>query len=106
MPDTIQITEKSDFYRASRDGTARFYPKSGENSREIAMGIDPNASIISGFAVYDTEVSTDYAVAIYASRELAENYKPAKAKEVPTSLFSDDEKPAKETYARKPKKKR
>lgn len=76
MENTIMITDFAQFYRAvNSEGSARFYPNTS-NLRNAALDWDAagDPPVVSGFAVYDTSISTEYAVAIYATKLEAEQH--------------------------------
>lgn len=85
------ITKFAQFYRANADEETRYYPVTTQDrikAREFDERTDP--VIIGGFAVYDTGVSTDYAVALYSTQEEAEKHKPAAVEEAPDVIVAEE----------------
>ena len=88
---SLMVTELADFYRCNGDEGMRYYPAT--QSRKAAA-IDYNGGTfpptVKGFAVYDTTVSMDYAVALYGSAEEAEQHEAAPVPAVPDTIFDDE----------------
>lgn len=84
----ILVTEHSEFLRASKGSEHRYYPPTAQNARAEAMAFDDHGDFapVMGFGVYDTTVSTSYAVALYATKAEADSHKPT-LPEKPTGLF-------------------
>lgn len=90
-PSSITITDKVDAYMAVTEaGKPMFFPHNGEGlakAKEADRNDDPATT--SGFLVYDSGVSTEYAVACYGDKSKAETHKPV-ATQAP-ELFSEDD---------------
>ena len=74
MENSQLVTGFAEFYRAvSKEGETRFYPVSDAKQRETAREFDKagDPPKIKGYGVYDTEVSSHYAVAVYGSEDEA-----------------------------------
>ncbi len=84
MENSLIVTEHGEFYRAIKDDESRYFAPS---KREQAFGFDAggNPVLITGFAVYDTTVSTSYAVALYATFAEAKAHQPVPAATVQES---------------------
>lgn len=89
----IKITPVAEFFAAKSGDDERFYPVNQEN-REAAMEFDDSGDPPKkrGHAVYDINVSSAYAVALYGSLEEAEAHEGTETPEVPeTALATDPE---------------
>ena len=85
---SILVTGHAEFYRCDGDDGTRYYPKTNDK-RVVAIdyntiGIPPT---VQGFAVYDTTISGDYAVAIYGDISDAHAHVGAPAPEAPIEIF-------------------
>ncbi len=92
MADTLRVTPHGEFYRAiDKDEVERFFAAPDANTRELARAADANGDpvTVKGFAVYDTTVATEYAIALYPTNEQAKAHKPAEPAELPTGIFED-----------------
>lgn len=89
---TPMITEAEAFHRAKSGDEFRYYPDTGPENRAMAREFDEkgDTAIVKGFGVYDTAVSTDYAVGLYATREEAEQHAGIEEKKAPETTFEDD----------------
>lgn len=86
MPNSLMVTDLAKFYRAFDGDETRFYPESAKKQAlDFANDFPP---VIQGFGVYDTTVATDYAVAVYPSKEEAEMHTAAEAPTAPETAFS------------------
>lgn len=98
MSNTLVVTNHSEFYavQPSRSGPKIYYPASGATSRDVARQADVTGDPpqVGGFAVYDTTISTVYAVGLYPTKEEAQKHQPSEAAEKPEAVF--DEPPAPE----------
>jgi len=83
------VTDHSEFYRVLKGDEIRYYPANATNAKADACAFDENGDfdIVRGFAVYDTTVSTSFAVALYATKAEAEAYEPAPVPAKPTGIF-------------------
>lgn len=92
MTDTILLTDHSPFYRAVNDGETRFYPQTKTNGKNRALAQEFDTAgdppIVMGYAVYDTSISTVYAVALYATSDEAAAHTPATPDTPPTDVFA------------------
>lgn len=86
------ITPFTDFYRATKDGETRYYPGTGSSNRSAAMEFDAKGAPprVNGYGVYDTNISTEYAVAIYASQDEAKSHKMSKPKPAPSTAIDTE----------------
>lgn len=86
------VTEIAEFYRCAGDEGLRYYPAT--QSRK-GVAIDYNGGTlpptVRGFAVYDTTVTMDYAVALYGSTEEAEQHEARPVPSVPDTIFDEEE---------------
>jgi hypothetical protein len=85
------VTEFSDFYRSMGPEGMRYYAATGSNRTaaiEYHNGMPDN---VKGFAVYDTTISSDYAVALYADKESAELHTPSEPPHAPEEAVEEDE---------------
>lgn len=92
MPETLKTTEHAQFYRATfADGTEAFFPQADSNSRAAARDADEKSDppIVAGFAVYDTTISTVYAVALYPTKTQAQSHIAATPPLAPEAVFDD-----------------
>jgi hypothetical protein len=90
------VTEFAQFYRAiNAQAETRYYPHTA-NSRTVARQFDAQEDppVVSGYGAYDTSVSTEYAVALYATKEEAEAHEVVSPPKVAESIF--DETPVEE----------
>lgn len=93
MSATLMVTDHAEFYRVNPgEGETVYYPANGPTSRDAARKADAGGDppIVGGFAVYDTAVSTEYAVALHATKAEAEAHTPAAPIEAPADVFSDN----------------
>lgn len=89
------VTEFSTFYKAVNGNEVRYYPGNGLDNREFAQAFDKvgDPPKVQGFAVYDTAVSTVYAVALYTDKASAEKHKVSAPESAPESAIDDDPAP-------------
>lgn len=81
------VTDHAQFYRAkSLLGEYRFFPFN-ENGKEAARKFGGDYTAVAGYGVYDTTVSTAYAVMLCATRKEAEDYTPVEAPKPPEAMF-------------------
>lgn len=95
---TILVTGLESFYRAtSKDGETRYFAIGSIGTKLAASEFDKNDDTVTvkGFAVYDTTVSTEYAVALYPTQKEADDHKAKAAPKTPTTAIEDDD----ETHA-------
>lgn len=94
MPDTKStiVTNHGEFYKAVNGEEIRYYAKS---KKAAAIDFDQKGDpvIVMGFAVYDSTVSTIFAVALYATAADAEAHKAIPAPLAPASVFNASEAP-------------
>ena len=91
---TILVTGFEHFYRATnKDGQTRYFAAGAAGTKLAASTFDKDDDTVSvkGFAVYDTTVSTEYAVALYATQKEADDHKAQSAPKTPTSAIDDAE---------------
>jgi hypothetical protein len=92
---SLLTTELADFYRCDGSEGVRYYPAT--QSRK-GVAIDYNNGqlppTVKGFAVYDTTVSMDYAVALYGSLEEAHAHQAQPTPAVPETIFESKRIPA------------
>lgn len=105
------VTDCAQFHRAVADGETRYYPANGPENRIAAREFDERTDpvVVGGFAVYDTAVSTAYAVALYSTREDAEKHQPVEVEQAPeTAVAEEDPAPVEEEKpsTSKPKKRK
>lgn len=86
---SLLVTTHTEFLRAKKDGKIRFYPANAQNARADAIAYDDNSDFtpVFGFGVYDSTVSTSYAVALYATLAEAEAHKPTPPPAPASGLF-------------------
>lgn len=82
---TIYATDFVEFWKAGKGEDARYYA-----DRQAAMAYDPTAGRVSGFGVYDTNVSSAYAVAIYSTKQEAMAHAPSPVQKAPATAVDDD----------------
>lgn len=91
----------SHFYKAERDNETRYFPANGSANRSEAMAFDGKHDPVrvGGFAVYDTSVSTEYAVALFVefSEAAAYAYDASHKQELPTTEESKPDTPDSES---------
>jgi hypothetical protein len=93
------VTNHGEFYRSTKGDETRFYAvRNRETAIQFADGGD--ATIVMGFAVYDTTISSTYAVALYATLAEAEAHQPTPAPTAPEGVFNA-EKPAAQPFGKK-----
>ena len=94
MNDTIRVTEHSRFLICNAPGGQRFYADTPAN-RPVARDLDDKGDPIAttGFGVYDTNISTVYAVALYETKERAQAHQPSKTPAPVTDILSDEDEP-------------
>ena len=91
---TILVTGFESFYRATgKDGDTRYFAVGSIGTKLAASEFDKNDDTVTvkGFAVYDTTVSTEYAVALYATQKEADDHKAQAAPKTPTSAIDEAE---------------
>lgn len=96
MPNNLIVTEHAQFYRVTlRDGTNGYFPADGPTSRDLARAADVagDPPIVAGFGVYDTAVSTTYAVETYPTREQADEHKSSQTETKPETVFENSAEP-------------
>lgn len=93
------VTSHGEFYRATNSAETRYYALS---KKDLAREFDAASDlvIVGGFAVYDSTISTIFAVGLYATLAEAEAHEATPAPQAPTGVF-----PA-ETDTTRPKTKR
>ena len=85
---SLITTEHSTFYKVQCDGKERFYPRNLKNAATAEF--DDGLSVkVMGFAVFDTTVSTEYAVALYGSKTEAEEHTAVPPAPTPETIFDD-----------------
>lgn len=86
---TIIVTDHAEFLRAVRGDEIRYFPSNGVNARVEAAAYDEDRDYdnVRGFGVYDTTISTSYAVALYATKAEAEAHEPAPVPAKPLGIF-------------------
>jgi hypothetical protein len=91
MPDNL-VTDIAEFHRATSNGETRYYPANSVEMRTVARDYDAASDpvIIKGFGVYDTGVSSLYAVEVYPTEKQAKAHKPTKPMKAPTSALDGD----------------
>lgn len=92
MADTLRVTEHSRFLVCRAPGETRYYADTPTNkvaARDLDERGDPVA--IQGFGVYDTSISTTYAVAVYGSKAEALTHMASDAPEPAESVFDESE---------------
>ena len=96
------VTEFAEFWRWSKNGEFFYYPANSDANRLAAIEHDDKADPVrvSGFGVYDTTRSTEYAVAVYPSESDAHKHKGSAAPTAPTRVIDDAPSPKK--AAKKP----
>lgn len=90
------ITGLAMFYRCNGADGYRYYPAPQSRTAAIDYNGRSIPPTVNGFGVYDTTVSTEYAVAIYPSAEEAEQHSAEPAPEAPKSIFHGEDEPAPE----------
>lgn len=85
---SIVVSAHGEFLHAVSDGVSRYYPPS-QKSEAIAAASEKVVVRTTGFAVFDTTVSTIYAVALYPSAAEAEAHKPASPAPAPKNIYED-----------------
>jgi hypothetical protein len=90
MENTLMVTDFAQFYRVTTLEGERFYPNTATNrtaAREHDTAGDP--PIVSGYAAYDTAISTEYAVALYSTKTEAEAHEVSKPATAAASIFEE-----------------
>jgi hypothetical protein len=84
---SVLVTDFGQFLRArSADDETRYYPATSKAAaQEFDFTNDPVR--VDGFAVYDTTISTAYAVALHGTVDEARQYVPASAPTPPQTIF-------------------
>lgn len=89
---SLMVTPFAEFYRCDGDQGMRYYPKTGDKR---ATAIDYSGGTmpptVKGFAVYDTTVSADYAVALYGTETDAKAHKAVDVPHAPSTIFDNDD---------------
>lgn len=88
----LMVTDQANFYKVNlADGGTAYMPAEGAEAREAARKADAagDPPIVSGFAVYDTAVSTTAAVALYATKADAQAHEPAEPTPTPETVFEE-----------------
>lgn len=87
---TVIITEHSEFFRAVKAEKIAYYPVTAEGrAAAVANDDDGDPDRVRGFAVYDTTISTSYAVELHATKADAERYQPAPPPAKRSTIFGD-----------------
>lgn len=83
---SMLVTNHGEFYRAQSGDETRYFAVS---KKAAAQAFDhlSDPPIVMGFAVYDSTVSTIYAVALYATLAEAEAHEASPAPMAPASVF-------------------
>ena len=88
------ITDFAEFYLCDGDSGVRYYPKTSDKRGAAidysAGGMPPT---VKGYAVYDTTISADYAVALYASEAEAADHQAVDAPKAPDTIFDEIDEP-------------
>jgi hypothetical protein len=94
MPDPSSkiVTNHGEFYRATRKGETRYYT-AGTRAEAFEFSEIDDPVIVMGFAVYDTTISSIYAVALYATVAEAEAHTPTPAPAKPIGVFYPEPRP-------------
>lgn len=90
MSDTIRVTDHARFLKCERDGETIYFPDTA-TFRDRAQVHDEHGDPVAqmGFAVYDTNISTVYAVALYGSKGEALAHMASDTPEPATDVFDD-----------------
>jgi len=109
--ETILVTDIGYFYRVTnKEGENRYYPSGTGEQRAEAAKFDKNNDtvLLQGFAVYDTAISTVYAIALCGDKEEAEKHGATKAPKTPTPTSATEDDPEETTipHSTKPRGKR
>ena len=91
MDGTIMVTQFSKFHRAKSGEEVRYYPADSASNRNAALEFDPQMVTVAGYAVYDTAITTEYAVGLYGNKTEAEAHAPVAVQQAPISVFEGDE---------------
>jgi hypothetical protein len=86
------LTDHAQFYRATlADDTYAFFSADDTLSRDKARAADTagDPPIVAGFAVYDTNISTTYAVALYPEKRQAQAHEASTPAPAPEALFEE-----------------
>ena len=88
---STMVTAFASFYRAVNGGETRYYPNT-PTSRLLAIDYMGGSlpPVVGGFGVYDTTISSDYAVALYTDVNDANAHAGAPAPNLPTSIFEEE----------------
>jgi hypothetical protein len=89
---SLLVTDFAQFYRAVNGEETRFYPTSSDTAKAHAVAFDAksDATIVGGFAVYDTTITVAYGIALYASAEEADKHKASDAPKAPEHAVDPD----------------
>jgi len=89
--DQLMVTDFAQFYRATdAEEETRYYPMTANLrvvAREFDAGGDP--PVVSGFAAYDTAISTEYAVDLYPTKAQAQAHEVSKPAKAPTTILPE-----------------
>ncbi len=80
------VTNHGEFYRASNGDETRYYTIS-KKAAAIEFDAKGDPVVVMGFAVYDSTVSTIFAVGLYATFSEAEAHETIPAPVAPASVF-------------------
>lgn len=87
MRESKITTPHREFLRATKNGETRFYALTRKDEA-VAFDEKRDPVAVSGFAVYDTSISTSYAVGLYATIEAADAHQVIKPDTTEPEVFN------------------